>query len=191
MQSMRKSLLIAALGACLPMFMSDAQASGAPTPESPNDAGGASREQSPGATSANDASDSGNAGETGNADAALSLQSMSMAAPVTGLSGESVVSTDEAGNALTPVGSSTGAELSADGTTLVPNAPVSDAETQSAQSTGGIAADASGATDVATLDADAARHPAHTWLDLLEAELKTNPFATYARELVAKVRAVL
>lgn len=191
MQSMRKSLLIASLGACLPMFMSDVQASGAPTPESPNDAGGVSGEQSSGESSAADASVSGSAGEAGNADAALSLQSTGTAAPVTGVSGESVVLTDEAGNALTPVGSSTAAELPADGTTLVPNGPVSDAATQSAQSTGGIAADASGATDAATLDADTARHPAHTWLDLLEAELKTNPFAAYARELVAKVRAVL
>jgi hypothetical protein len=82
--------------------------------------------------------------------------------------------------------------LPAEGAPLVPNAPVSGAAGQSVPSTSGTATDASGDTDAAALgDETVARHPAHTWLDVLEDELKTNPFATYARELIGKIRATL
>lgn len=186
MHSARKSLLIAALGACLPLFMSDVQASGAPVPqpESPNAAGGASGDaQSLAGTSAGDAAtlvDAGDAGE----------QSPGSSTSATGTSAEP-------GNVQSGLnGSSTAAELPADGAPLVmpaiiPNAPASDAATQSGAATGATALDASGASDAALGDKAADRHPAHNWLDLLLKELETNPFATYARELIGKVRDTL
>lgn len=137
--------------------------------------------QEGGATSAGENTSSLGAAESGNS---------STSATLTG---------GEAGNASptsTLAGGSTAAELPADTSApLVPNAPVSGAADLSAQSISGTATDASGVTAGAALGAEAetpaARHPAHTWLDVLEAELKTNPFATYARELIAKVRAAL
>lgn len=74
---------------------------------------------------------------------------------------------------------------------LVPNAPASGAENQSEASSGASALDASGASANTAVTKPAAAHPALTWLNALEKELATNPFAGYARELIAKIRATL
>jgi hypothetical protein len=168
---MRKSLLIACLSACLPMFAVDGEAGAAPLPDdaapsstepvqtatSGNAAGGASQDvQSPALTSAADAA------ATASAEVAQAGESASGAVSQPALSTSSGA---EAGNdMLPPAGASTAAELPADGTPLVPNADASPAAS-------GPASDIASSVQIAPLDAGtgaaqpAIVHPAHSFAD--------------------------
>jgi hypothetical protein len=165
---MRKSLLIACLSACLPMFAVDGEAAGAPLPDDAapsstepvqtgNAAGGASQDaQSPALTSAVDAA------ATASAEVAQSGESASGAVSQPALSTSSGT---EAGNdTLPPAGASTAAELPADGAPLVPNASASPAAS-------GPASDTASSVQIAPLDAGtgaaqpAIAHPAHSFAD--------------------------
>jgi hypothetical protein len=168
---MRKSLLLVALSACLPMFAVDGDVAAAPLPDdaatrstepfqtatSGNAAGGASQDaQSPALTSAADAA------ATASAEVAQSGESASGAVSQPALSTSSGT---EAGNvALPTAGASTAAELPADDATLVPNASASPAASAPAS-------DTASSVQIAPLDAGtgaaqpAIAHPAHSFAD--------------------------
>ncbi|MFM0101985.1 hypothetical protein PQR01_00355 [Paraburkholderia rhynchosiae] len=182
---MRKSLLIAALSACLPMFAVDGEGAALPPtdaapsstePVQPvdtgNAAGGASQDaQSPAVTSAADASATASAevAQAGESASGAPLQpalSTSLETEAGNVGTQATgVAAGEAGNGqLPPTGASTAAELPADGAPLVPNADASPAASGPASATASSVQIAP--LDVGTeADQPATAHPAHSFAD--------------------------